>query len=123
MKDELFDELVASVREGGAILRGEAAPSRKFAVTKTDVKRIRLNYQLSQSQFAGLLGISVATLQNWEQGRRMPKGAAGVLLQVAAKHPDTLWDIVKPVVAPSRMNAARTSKGARATRTNKRLKA
>jgi putative transcriptional regulator len=96
MKDELFKELVTSVREGGAILRGEVAPSRKFVVTKADVKRIRVNYRLSQGQFAALLGISVATLQNWEQGRRMPKGAARVLLQVAAKHPETVWDVVKP---------------------------
>ena len=52
MKDELFEELAASVREGGAILRGEKPPSRKFVVDKTDVKRIRLNYRLSQRQFA-----------------------------------------------------------------------
>jgi putative transcriptional regulator len=122
MKDELFNELVASVQEGGAILRGEAAPSRQFAATQTDVKRIRLNYRLSQSQFAGLLGISVATLQNWEQGRRMPKGAAGVLLQVAAKHPDTVWDVVKPVIARSKAKATRVSRIARAPRTNKKLK-
>ncbi|MBI5081457.1 MAG: hypothetical protein HZB17_09175 [Chloroflexi bacterium] len=47
MKQELFDELVASVREGGAILRGEVAPSRRFTVKPTDVKRIRANYKLS----------------------------------------------------------------------------
>ncbi len=97
MKSEMFAELVASVREGGAILRGEAAPSRKFELKASDIKRIRENYELSQSQFAALLGISSATLQNWEQGRRLPKGAARVLLQVAAKHPDAVWDVVRPV--------------------------
>jgi putative transcriptional regulator len=122
MKDELFKELVASVREGGAILRGEVAPSRKFVVDKTDVKRIRMNYRLSQGQFAALLGISVATLRNWEQGRRMPKGAACVLLQVAAKHPETVWDVVKPVVTQSRMKARGATRIARAARTNKALK-
>jgi putative transcriptional regulator len=95
MKDETFNELVASVREGGAILRGETAPSRKFIVEGPDVKRIRTNYKLSQSQFATLLGISVATLQNWEQGRRSPDGPARMLLQVAAAHPDAVWDVVK----------------------------
>lgn len=95
MKDELFDELVASVREGGAILRGEAAPARKFVITGPDVKRIRAGYKLSQSEFATLLGISVATLQNWEQGRRTPEGPARILLQVAAKHPDAVWDVVR----------------------------
>ena len=107
MKDELFKELVVSVREGGAILRGETTPLRKFVVDKTDVKRIRVNYRLSQGQFAALLGISVATLQNWEQGRRLPRGAARVLLQVAAKHPETVWDVVKPAVAQRKTRVGR----------------
>lgn len=117
MKDELFKELVTSVREGGAILRGKVAPSRKFAINRTDVKRIRVNYRLSQGQFAALLGISVATLQNWEQGRRAPKGAARVLLQVAAKHPETVWDVVKPVVVQNKTGGARRiARAARATK-------
>lgn len=96
MKDEMFKELVASVREGGAILRNTIAPSRRFVIEDVDVKRIRTEYQLSQSEFATLLGISVATLRNWEQGRRTPEGPARVLLQVAAKHPDAVWDVVRP---------------------------
>jgi len=96
VKNERFEELVASVREGGAILRNAVAPSRRFAVEDIDVKRIRTEYQLSQSQFATLLGISVATLRNWEQGRRTPGGSARVLLQVVAKHPDAVWDVVRP---------------------------
>jgi len=96
MNDELFDELLASVREGGAILRGEQAPSRQFEVSAPDVKQIRKQYDLSQSEFAALLGVSIKTLQNWEQGRRTPHGTARVLLQVAAKHPDAVWDVVSP---------------------------
>lgn len=96
MKDELFNQLVASVREGGAILRRETKPSRVFAVAGPNVKRIRTNYQLSQNEFAALLGISVKTLRNWEQGRRKPEGPARVLLQVAAKHPSVVWDVVRP---------------------------
>lgn len=95
MNDELFEELVASVREGGAILRGEVTPARKFIVAGPDVKRIRANYKLSQGEFAALIGISVATLRNWEQGRRTPEGPARILLQVAAKHPDAVWDVVR----------------------------
>jgi putative transcriptional regulator len=102
MKDELFNELVASVREGGAILRGERTSSRQFVIDGPDIKRIRANYDLSQSEFAALLGISVATLRNWEQGRRAPEGPARILLQVAAKHPDAVWDVVHPVAKPSR---------------------
>ncbi len=100
MKDELFKELLTSVREGGAILRGSAKPSRAFVVDGLDVKRIRANYQLSQNEFAGLLGISVKTLRNWEQGRRKPEGPARVLLQVAAKHPKAVWDVVRPSQPP-----------------------
>jgi putative transcriptional regulator len=96
MKEELFTELVESVHEGGAILRGEKSPSREFSVEKPDVQKIRANYKLSQKEFASMLGISKDTLQNWEQGRRQPQGPARVLLQVAAKHPDAVWDVVKP---------------------------
>jgi len=95
MKDELFNELVASVREGGRILRGKAKPSRKFVIETPDVKKIRADYKLSQIEFAALIGISVSTLRNWEQGRRTPEGSARVLLQVAAKHPEVIWDVVK----------------------------
>lgn len=97
MNEELFAELIESVREGGAILRGEKEPSRTYVYVAEgpDVKSIREQYQLSQSQFALLLGISVKTLQNWEQGRRSPQGPARVLLQVAAKHPEAVWDVVR----------------------------
>jgi putative transcriptional regulator len=95
MKEELFSELVESVREGGKILRGKAKPSRKFVIAAPNVKKIRTGYKLSQNEFAALMGISVKTLRNWEQGRRAPEGAARVLLQVAAKYPEVIWDVVK----------------------------
>jgi len=95
MKDEVFAELVASVKEGGAILRGEAPASRTFDITPLNIKHIRERYKLTQEQFASLLGISVRTLRNWEQGRRAPGGPARVLLQVAARHPDAVWDVVR----------------------------
>ncbi len=99
MNDELFTELVASVREGGAILRGEKKPVRRFEIAAPDVRRIREGYELSQREFAALLGVSVKTLQNWEQGRRSPHGAARVLLHVADKHPDAVWDVVQPEIS------------------------
>ena len=98
MSDELFVELMESVREGGAILRGEKEASRTFEIATPDVKQIRERFELSQTEFAALLGISIKTLQNWEQGRRKPRGAARVLLQVAAKHPDAVWDVVEPAI-------------------------
>ena len=95
MKEELFDELTASVKEGGAILRGEQESARDWDFEDPDVGRIRAEYGLSQAKFAALLGISVRTLQNWEQGRRNPQGAARVLLRVAAKHPRAVLDSVR----------------------------
>jgi putative transcriptional regulator len=96
MMEELFTELLESVHEGGAILRDEKPPSRRFTFEELDVQHIRSNYRLSQKEFASMLGISKGTLQNWEQGRRQPQGPARVLLQVAAKHPEAVWDVVKP---------------------------
>jgi len=99
MEDEMFNELLASVREAQAIMHGEVAPSRIFEVNEVDVKSIRAQYQLSQTEFAALLGISVKTLRNWEQGRRFPEGPARVLLLVAAKHPEAIWDVVVPLAS------------------------
>jgi putative transcriptional regulator len=95
MKEELFRELVESIRQGGRILRGESPASRRTEVSDPDVAAIRESYNLSQEQFAMLLGISVRTLQNWEQGRRRPQGAARVLLRVAEQHPDAVLDAVQ----------------------------
>lgn len=95
MKAELFDELLESVREGGAILRGERRAARAFRLETPDVKQLRRLYGLSQKKFAVLLGISISTLRNWEQGRRRPEGSAQVLLRVVAKHPEAVLDTVR----------------------------
>jgi putative transcriptional regulator len=95
MRDELFNELVESIKQGGAILRGEQPAARETRFDDPDVAAIREEYGLSQTKFAALLGISVRTLQNWEQGRRHPQGPARILLRVAAKHPRAVLDAVK----------------------------
>jgi len=94
MKRETFDELVTSIEQGGAIVRGKKAPSRTFRIQSPNVSAIRRHLGLTQEKFAELLGISPATLRNWEQGRRKPEGAARVLLCVAAKHPRAVLDTV-----------------------------
>ena len=76
MKEDSFKELVASIKQGGAILRGEVKARRTFVITGPGVRRFRDDHGLSQTEFASLLGISVRTLQNWEQGRREPEGPA-----------------------------------------------
>lgn len=87
MKKELFDELVSSIKEAGRIHRGEAEPSRTFVFEPDDVREIREKLHKSQSEFARMIGVSVSTLQNWEQGRRQPEGPARALLVVASKAP------------------------------------
>ncbi len=57
------------------------------------VAAVRETTGLSQSRFAELLGVSVRTLQEWEQGRRAPSGAARTLLMIAAKNPRALLDV------------------------------
>jgi len=94
MKDELFSELIESIREGGTIIRGKKQAQRTFKLTEPDVAAIRRKYRLSQVKFASLLGISVKTLRNWEQGRRKPEGAARVLLRIADRHPEAILDVV-----------------------------
>ena len=87
MKDEMFKDLLQSVREGGAILRGEREPNRQFHISSTSVKQIREKTNLSQSEFATMMGVSVKTLQNWEQDRRKPTGPAATLLRIIANKP------------------------------------
>jgi len=57
------------------------------------VAEVRQKTGLSQSKFATLLGVSVRTLQDWEQGRRMPSGAARTLLLIADKNPMVLLEV------------------------------
>jgi putative transcriptional regulator len=95
MKTEIFEELLESVRQGGAILRGTRRAGRRTEFKDVDVAAIRASYKLSQEEFARLLGISVRTLQNWEQGRRRPLGPARVLLHIAARHPAAVLDTVR----------------------------
>ncbi|MCX5812654.1 MAG: helix-turn-helix domain-containing protein [Proteobacteria bacterium] len=90
MKKELFEELVESVKQGGVILKSTIEASRSTEIPDSEVRSIRERYGLSQDKFASLLGISVATLRNWEQGRRRPEGPARVLLRVAAEHPEVI---------------------------------
>src|SRR5258707_15290682 len=87
MKAKMFEELLGSVREGGAILRGQKKASRRFEIEATGVRAIRERTNLSQSEFADLIGVSVKTLQNWEQDRRRPTGPAAALLRIIAHEP------------------------------------
>lgn len=87
-KRDIGAELLKSVREMKANDRG-----RIHHVAVSSVTEARHKVGLSQSQFAALLGVSKRTLQEWEQGRREPSGAAKSLLEIAKKHPDVLREV------------------------------
>lgn len=90
MNKQDFENLVTSISEAGRIRRGRANPARVTEFPREDVKAIRQKLGKSQSEFARMIGVSVATLQNWEQGRRHPKGPARALLKVAAANPEAV---------------------------------
>lgn len=90
MDKHLFAELVESVTEMGEIIRGERKPSREFTRVADEVKGIRKAFGLSQAKFARLIDVEIATLRNWEQGRRAPTGPARVLLRALGKNPKAL---------------------------------
>ena len=92
MKDDDFNMLVASIKEAGDIKTGEKKPKRVFEMHSPDIKAVRESLQLSQSEFALMIGVSVRTLQNWEQGRRKPDGPAKALLRVASRNPKAVLD-------------------------------
>jgi putative transcriptional regulator len=85
-KRNIGNEILAGLRE---IKRGEHGR----VITVPSVSSIRERTGLSQTRFAQVLGVSVRTLQDWEQGRRAPSGAARTLLMVAAKNPRVLLDV------------------------------
>jgi putative transcriptional regulator len=87
MKRQMFEELLGSVREAGEILRARQKSSRRAVFRSSGVKVIREQTSLSQSEFAQLIGVSVKTVQNWEQDRRRPTGPAAALLRIIEHEP------------------------------------
>jgi putative transcriptional regulator len=86
--EELGKQVLHSVREMKAGLRGRVHTPEVPGITEA-----RLRSGLSQASFASLMGVSVRTLQDWEQGRREPSGAAKTLIKVATLHPEVLKEL------------------------------
>ena len=87
MNDALFNQLIESVEQAGAIRRGEAEPSREHSFTGIDVKAIREATGKTQESFAQMLCTSLATVRSWEQGTRQPTGPARALLTMFQTDP------------------------------------
>lgn len=85
---DVWQEVLDGVRE---IKAGRGKRTKVEA--KSRVVRVRLKSGLSQAQFAAALGVSKRTLEQWEQGRREPSGAARQLLKIAERHPEVLIEV------------------------------
>ena len=92
MDKELFEGFLTSVREAVSISNGEIEPIRVFRIDPVDVKTIREKAELSQSELANMMRVSVRTLQNWEQGRRRPTGPASALIRIFEKAPKSAME-------------------------------
>lgn len=89
-KRNIGDELLQAIRDVKAGRRGA-----KYRIEANEVVAARLKSGLSQAQFAAALRISPRTLQQWEQGRRQPSGAAETLLKIVARHPEVLREVTR----------------------------
>lgn len=89
-KRDIWQEALDGIRD---IKAGRVG--RKYTVNSYPVVRARENSGLTQAEFAQLLGVSARTLQDWEQGRRKPSGAAQSLLLIAEKKPEVLREVFK----------------------------
>ena len=92
MKNEDFERLAQSVKQAGQIRQGRKRPGRVFRFSVPDVKKTRKRLDMSQAEFATMIGVSPRTLQNWEQGRRTPDGPAQALLRVTARNPEAVLE-------------------------------
>ena len=87
VKRDIGQEILEAIEE----IKGGGG--RRFSAEPSPVAQVRLKAGLTQVEFAALIGVSTRTLQEWEQGRRRPSGAAKTLLRIAAKHPEWLKEI------------------------------
>jgi len=85
-KRDIGAEILSGIRE---LKQGKAGR----VITRPSISETRESMALSQAQFARLMGVSVRTLQEWEQGRRAPSGAARTLLLIANRNPKALLDL------------------------------
>jgi putative transcriptional regulator len=91
-----FEKLMESVQQADRIISAVDTPSRIKKVPAFRVKQIRAKLELTQTQFARLVHVEVATLRNWEQGRRQPEGPALALLTAIENDPEHVIAALNP---------------------------
>jgi len=87
MSNNAFDEIAQGLSEAIAHAKGEEVGGKVHDLEPIDVAAIRARLGMSQAEFARSFGVSAATVRNWEQGRRAPRGPARVLLRVIQREP------------------------------------
>jgi putative transcriptional regulator len=92
VEGQMLDQLKTSIHQAGQIRGGEVEPTRVADFAPEDVKAVRERLSASQPEFALMIGVSVSTLRNWEQGRRQPEGPARALLKVASINPQAVYE-------------------------------
>jgi putative transcriptional regulator len=92
-KRDIGQEILDGVREIKAYKAGQIDLRKRTFQPPASAKEIRAQLQLSQTAFAGLMGVSLRTLQDWEQGRRQPAGSARMLLRIAQQHPEVFLEL------------------------------
>lgn len=92
-KRDIGMEILEGIREVKAFKKGEADLRSHTLKEPASPKEIRSRLNLSQSAFAGLMGVSLRTVQDWEQGRRKPSGPAAALLRIADQKPEVFLQL------------------------------
>lgn len=92
-KRDIGTEILNGIREIQAFNKGETQLRTTTLTQPSSPDIIRANLNMSQAAFASMLGVSQRTLQDWEQGRRAPKGPAIALLRIAEQHPEIFSDL------------------------------
>ncbi len=92
-KHDIGAEILEGLKEIQEYKKGKIKLKTTRLSAPSGPKTIRPKLELSQSAFAGMLGVSLRTLQDWEQGRRQPQGPAIALLRIAEQHPKVFVDL------------------------------
>ena len=95
--DDIQSGLLDALRHRDRQAAGEKV--HRVGVPTVDVKAVRGKLGMSQTEFANAFGVTVSTLRNWEQGRRVPRGPARVLLSIIQQEPDAVQRVLDRLVA------------------------
>lgn len=91
---EAFKSIKKGLQEAIGYSEGKKVSAKEFRPIHVDVKELRKRIGMSQTKFAASFGISLGTLRHWERGDRYPHGPALILLNLLAKEPETILDVL-----------------------------